>query len=225
MKRPSLARLVQFPPWKAGVLGLVCALAVTSIVRATIPDASGVIHGCYAKSGSAIYVIDAAVTTCKNGDTALAWNEQGPSGPVGPTGPTGATGPTGPIGPSDAFLKDDQGSFSSQNLDGNDFKDIDTLSQLPAGSYVFNATLTFVGGMSFATVQCILQTGDNHFLSSAVQSTVGGSANSFGTMTIGSAATFAATTDVKTSCRSSGVASSQPSSLTAIRVATLTKQQ
>jgi hypothetical protein len=215
--------------WKAFLVSLVCALAVTGVVRATIPDAAGVIHGCYSRPGAALYVIDSAVSTCKNGDTALTWSVQGPPGPAGPTGaqgPTGATGPAGPMGPSDAFLKNDQGTFGSQNLDGN-VVDLETLAQLPAGSYVFSATLAFAGSTTFNPVQCFLRTSDNppHYLSNFVQSSVGGSANSFGSMTIGGAGTLTATTDVKASCISTGSVFTQPSSLTAIRVATLTVQQ
>lgn len=213
MKRRSVSWFGPFRLWKAILVSLVCALAVTAVVWARIPDAAGVIHGCYARPGASLYVIDSAVSTCKNGDTALTWNVQGPPGPMGASGP------------SDAFLKNDQGTFGSQNLGGN-VTDLETLSQLPAGSYVFSATLAFAGGPTFTPVQCFLRTSDNPplYFSNFVQTTVGGSANSFGSMTIGGAGTLTATTDVKASCISTGSVSSQPSSLTAIRVATLTVQ-
>jgi hypothetical protein len=85
MKRTSVSWFGPFRFWKAVLLGLVCALAVT-VVKATIPDAAGVIHGCYSRPGSNLYVIDRAVGTCKNGDTALTWNVQGPAGPAGSDG-------------------------------------------------------------------------------------------------------------------------------------------
>ncbi|MDQ4070477.1 MAG: collagen-like protein [Actinomycetota bacterium] len=56
-------------------------------------------HGCYSKSGGAIRVIDASVTSCKQGETAIRWNKEGPAGPVGPPGPQGADGPAGAPGP------------------------------------------------------------------------------------------------------------------------------
>jgi collagen triple helix repeat protein len=96
-----------------GLAGTV-AIAGTAVVYATIPS-NNVISGCYTKSGGTLSVIDPSTTSCKNGDTSLAWNVQGPTGPTGPQGlqgaqgptgpqgiqgPTGATGPTGPAGPA-----------------------------------------------------------------------------------------------------------------------------
>jgi hypothetical protein len=66
---------------------------------ATIPN-GGVINACYAKSGGSLRVIDASVTNCKSGETALAWDEHGAVGPVGPPGPAGPAGPAGPPGPT-----------------------------------------------------------------------------------------------------------------------------
>ena len=39
-----------------------------------------VLTGCYTKSGGALRVIDATVTTCKASETRLDWNVQGPKG-------------------------------------------------------------------------------------------------------------------------------------------------
>lgn len=57
-------------------LGVVVAIgALTAgIVYATIPDSSGVIHACYAKSGGTLQVIDDSVTTCRGNETSLSWN-------------------------------------------------------------------------------------------------------------------------------------------------------
>jgi len=98
---------------------------------------------------------------------------------------------------------------------------------MPAGNYMFSATLAFATGTTPANVQCFLRTSDNPpvFLSNGVQTTVGGSANSFGSMTIVGAGTLTAPTDVKATCASTGTAFTQESALTAIRVATLTVQQ
>lgn len=67
----------------------------------SIPDGSGVIHGCY-DSGGNLKVIDASVTaTCPKGYSALDWNQTGSAGQQGPqgqTGPQGTAGPTGPQG-------------------------------------------------------------------------------------------------------------------------------
>jgi hypothetical protein len=62
----------------AGVL-----LVVAGVAYATIPDSSGAIHGCYARSGGSLRVIDATVTNCKSGETSLDWNVQGTTGAAG----------------------------------------------------------------------------------------------------------------------------------------------
>jgi Collagen triple helix repeat (20 copies) len=69
------------------------------VAWATIPNGD-VINACYSKSGGSLRVIDASVTNCKSGETALSWNAQGTPGPTGPTGPAGPAGPTGPAGPA-----------------------------------------------------------------------------------------------------------------------------
>jgi hypothetical protein len=90
------------------VVAAVAALALGGAAYAAIPGSDGVVHGCYAKSGGALRVIDASVTNCKSGETSLNWNQkgstgaQGPAGPQGPKGDPGAgsRGPTGPSGPA-----------------------------------------------------------------------------------------------------------------------------
>lgn len=72
---------------------------------ASIPDSSGVIHGCYAPQSdghhSPLSIIDTALShgQCPSNQTELSWNQ---TGPQGPQGATGATGPQGPAGPSTA---------------------------------------------------------------------------------------------------------------------------
>jgi hypothetical protein len=89
--------------------GLTVALAAAGgtafAAVSSIPDSSGVIHGCYDRDGD-VKVIDTSVTsTCPKRDTSLNWSQTGPqgaAGPQGPTGPAGATGATGPQGPAGA---------------------------------------------------------------------------------------------------------------------------
>jgi Collagen triple helix repeat (20 copies) len=73
-------------------------LVAGGVAYATIPDSNGVIHGCYAKSGGALRVIDASVTNCKSTETSLDWNVQGQQGPQGAQGPPGPQGDPGPQG-------------------------------------------------------------------------------------------------------------------------------
>ena len=74
------------------------ALAVAGIGYATIPDSTGVVHGCFQKASGMLRVIDTgAGQTCRSDETTLTWNQtglQGPQGPPGPPGPRGGLGPT-----------------------------------------------------------------------------------------------------------------------------------
>ena len=55
---------------------------------ATIPDGSGVIHGCYQKNSGSLRVVDEGVA-CQASELAVDWNQQGPQGETGATGPAG----------------------------------------------------------------------------------------------------------------------------------------
>ncbi len=69
---------------------------IASAVQASIPDANGVIHGCYAKAGTPsqgdLRVSDSGI--CKPTENPLTWNQKGVTGATGPTGPTGPVGPS-----------------------------------------------------------------------------------------------------------------------------------
>ncbi|HMC68218.1 MAG TPA: hypothetical protein VKJ07_03610, partial [Mycobacteriales bacterium] len=71
---------------------------IATAVQASIPDANGVIHGCYNTSlahGSPVGVLRVIDTAKPNGACA-AW--EAPLNWSANTGATGATGPTGPSG-------------------------------------------------------------------------------------------------------------------------------
>jgi hypothetical protein len=96
--------------WRAVIGVAVLITAGVVLTHATIPSSSGVIYGCFNKSGGSIRVIDDAVTKCGSNEQQLTWNQTGPQGPIGPIGPQGPTGaagaqgqigPQGPVGPSD----------------------------------------------------------------------------------------------------------------------------
>ena len=89
MKLPIHCRLPALPrvSRRTAVLALIVALApaaAAGVAYASIPDSSGVIHGCYKKTRGMLRVIDSATTTCGNDETALTWNQTGPQGPTGP---------------------------------------------------------------------------------------------------------------------------------------------
>jgi hypothetical protein len=74
---------------------------IGAIAYAAIPDASGVIHGCYSKTNGALRVIDSALSSrCAANEVAIAWNQTGREGPAGAAGPAGPPGPAAPSGPS-----------------------------------------------------------------------------------------------------------------------------
>jgi hypothetical protein len=89
--------------------GAIAVLAVligltAPMVYAAIPDANGVIHGCYNANNGNTRIIDTATSSCRNPEVAVQWGQQGPSGPVGLTGPQGEQGPAGPQGPAGTAL-------------------------------------------------------------------------------------------------------------------------
>ena len=74
-------------------------LVVGGLAMAAIPDAQGVIHGCYAKSGGQLKVIDTAKgEKCPTGYTPLDWNKQGIAGTNGIDGEDGEDGAPGKDG-------------------------------------------------------------------------------------------------------------------------------
>ena len=98
-------KLRRFRPSPA-LLVAVVALCVSlgGVAWATIPDSSGVIHGCYIPKVGVLRVIDTGAKPAEKcvtslGEVPLNWNQTGPAGPAGATGPQGRQGDTGPQGP------------------------------------------------------------------------------------------------------------------------------
>ena len=194
--------------------GVVMAAAIASAI---IPDTAGVIHGCYTKSTGTIRVIDDAVTKCKQGETALNWNVQGPigpkgdkgdkgdqgiAGPAGPAGPEGPTGPEGAQGPggvTDAYI----GGTPANNphlFVGiiSDNTDHETASvTVPAGKYVFLGKGTLFNADHFTTATCRLFAGTSELDRVNVIIDLAGFS---GPYTLSGAAAFEATTTVRTVC-------------------------
>jgi hypothetical protein len=119
-------------PRRVLLLGAAAGLALLGVVasvQAAIPDASGVIHGCYKTNGGNLRVIDTGQgQSCSNSETTLNWNQTGPAGPQGPQGPQGAAGPQGPKGdPGPTY-----GAGTGLALDGGNFSVLGSY-QLPQG--------------------------------------------------------------------------------------------
>lgn len=82
----------------AGIMTVLGVSAFGLAVFVGIPDSSGVIHACYAQSNGSVRLVESAAD-CKNSETAITWNQTGPTGPQGPAGPQGGAGPAGSQGP------------------------------------------------------------------------------------------------------------------------------
>ncbi len=147
-----------------------CALGAAAAVRASIPDASGVIHGCYQANAShglptgTLRVIDPSKLggRCAEWEAPLNWSQRGVSGPTGARGPAGGRGPTGPAGASGGWFNANSADLPSN---GNDVTEASVA--LPTGSFMlFGQAQVFLP--SSAAAHCFLQTsGGNSTLTGA----------------------------------------------------------
>jgi hypothetical protein len=138
------------------IVAAIVAAACAGAAYATIPGSDDVIHGCYAKSGGTLRVIDASVTNCKSGETSLNWSQQGVPGLPGPQGEQGEPGEPGPPGPAGAV-----DSFGASN--GSNFTPltpgvlVTVISKdVPAGNYAVFASGEVVDTDNDALVVCEL---------------------------------------------------------------------
>lgn len=159
---------------------LIGLLLVGGVAYATIPDGSGVIHGCYARSGGSLRVIDAGVTNCSSKETALDWNMAGVQGPAGPQGapgpqgaagpqgqpgPAGPTGPQGPSGLSHAYFQS-----ASQSAIGSSPTTVVSVPSVPDGTYLMTGVVTMADGLDEPFVSCWLYANGSQIKSSYTQS-------------------------------------------------------
>lgn len=79
-------------------LGLVLVLCAAGIASAA---GGTTFYACLTRGGGLYNVVlsPSLPQSCKQGDTAISWGQEGPVGPAGPAGPQGPQGPTGPAGP------------------------------------------------------------------------------------------------------------------------------
>jgi len=61
-------------------MGIAVGSAATAVVMAAIPDAGGLIHGCYRTSNGSLRVIDSSSQACNSNETALLWNQASKGG-------------------------------------------------------------------------------------------------------------------------------------------------
>lgn len=195
---------------------LTASLLLAGTAVAAIPDGAGVYHGCIKKNDSNIRIIDSATDTCKSNETEITWSKQGPPGA------NGAPGAAGPTGPSDAYVKNQIGSFGAVAISTTAQTPILTLASLPAGSYVVYATAAISGTSTFAATSCELTTPTTPISSGNQVTTGGGTGFTFAAIPLMGSVTLAAATDISIACRASITnVVSQPSVITAIKVGAL----
>jgi hypothetical protein len=98
----ALRRLVPRRPLLAVVLSVAATVAVGGAAYASIPDAGGVIHGCYTASSGNLQLATSATAGCHPGQSAISWNQTGPQGPQGSQGIQGPPGLPGTDGTNGA---------------------------------------------------------------------------------------------------------------------------
>jgi hypothetical protein len=73
----------------------VASVLAGGIAWAAIPNAGGVINGCYQKNEGLLRVIDPATTACLPSEVPISWNAQGSVGAKGDPGTPGRDGVDG----------------------------------------------------------------------------------------------------------------------------------
>jgi hypothetical protein len=79
-------RLGKARPSPAGVIALIAlVVAIGGVAVAAIPDSNGVIRGCYNNTNGNLRAVGAS-SECRNNETPIAWDQQGPKGDPGSSG-------------------------------------------------------------------------------------------------------------------------------------------
>jgi hypothetical protein len=112
-QRGVLRRLMPQRTLLAVAVSVAATIAVSGAAFASIPDAGGVIHGCYSVSSGLLQISTSSSDSCHTGLTAIAWSQTGPQGLQGAQGIQGATGLPGTNGTNGAT-----GSTGLQGLAG-----------------------------------------------------------------------------------------------------------
>jgi hypothetical protein len=131
------------------VVAAAIAVASGGIAAASIPDSSGVIHGCYgtgANPSAALRVIDTAQgATCSKNENSLTWNQ---------TGPKGDKGDPGPPGPSEMFGEGHPGGTNALACAATTL----TVAAVPAGDYAISGKTQLTNNVfEGRAVSCELQ--------------------------------------------------------------------
>src|SRR5437764_5428691 len=60
-------------------LGIGVLVFAGAAAYASVPDASGIVHGCYSKTSGSLRVIDSATQTCAATESSVNWSQTGPA--------------------------------------------------------------------------------------------------------------------------------------------------
>jgi hypothetical protein len=123
-------------------IALTAVALLGGVAVGQVPSSGELIEGCFEKRTGALRVV-ADASACRRNEQPLTWSRQGRDGLLGATGPRGPAGPMGPAGPAG-----DAGGAGKAFYT----RALDTLVvpttwasllhlELPAGSYVVNATV------------------------------------------------------------------------------------
>ena len=175
---------------------------IATAVQASIPDVSGVIHGCYNTSlahgnpTGGLRVIDTSRPDghCTSWEGSLDWNQ---------TGPTGATGPTGPTGPAalaDIYNADCSGVCDGVSV-GNQVKTIWSKT-LPAGSFYVTGKVVVNDSAAGTLFGCFLDDSSKDDIDVAQAETVGPSDPA--TLNLQHVITLASSDTLKLDCLGNG---------------------
>jgi hypothetical protein len=190
------------------VLAVAAALLVVGgIAYANIPDANGVIHGCYKTTQGTLRIVDTdKAQSCSNSETPLDWSQTGPQGPAGPTGP------------SDVWSVDGYGAGLKSVPVVPASNDLATTPTLPAGSYVVEAEteVNSIGGF-YTNYFCDLVDSSNN-----VYQDTRATSSDWLTIPVQAVVTLASPVTISLSCQASqGSAEAFNWKLSAIKVGTV----
>jgi hypothetical protein len=174
------------------------------IAYASIPDSTGMIHGCYANKDGSLRVIDTGSGgTCDaKKETALDWSEKGP---------------TGPSGTSHGYYS--YGGLTSFTTLGASFWAVGKLASLPAGTYVVAARGIVEDQPKDQEAECRLVGGGSDVQETLVDTFASGSPRL--PFTLSAAVTLTSPGSIETDCDSNdsgGFASAFDVSMTAVAV-------
>lgn len=194
------------------IFALILAIAALTagVVQASIPDSNGVIHGCYANKDGSLRVIDTGSGGACDAkkETALNWNQKGPTGPKGIPGPSGTSHGYSWYG----------GLLTGTTLGGS-FSKVGELTGLPAGSYIVTARGLVEDLPNNQEAECKLVGGGNDVEETVVDTFATGSPRL--PFTLSAAVTLSSPGSIETDCDSNdsgGFAFTLDVSMTAVAV-------